>query len=329
VVSGERKTIRTSMAATRFFLGLGLVALSIGTVRATVREFEKTFAVQPSCSVKVDTYRGSITVAESDQAEVRVLLQMSIRSDDPEEAGRIFAALQLEALDQENTILLRARNPQETRVRFVWNDKNQIDLEWRISVPRQSNVEAVTRNGGITVGNLEGRVVARTEKGTISIKRIEGSIEASAEVGDVVISRCSGPVKVRVLQGTVRVGSIGGLADVKNLSGDVSVQAARAGITASAEAGDVYVGFPFDSVGDARVSTAGGSIHVTVAPSLNCRVNASSVWGRVENLLPMAIQSGGDGKSKLAGQIGVGGPQLTFSANGGHVKIVPGDSFIE
>jgi hypothetical protein len=62
------------------------------------------------------------------------------------------------------------------------------------------------------------------------------------------------------------------------LSGDVSVQAARAGITASAEAGDVYVGFPFDSVGDARVSTAGGSIHVTVAPSLNCRVNASSVW---------------------------------------------------
>ena len=224
--------------------------------RAAEREFTRTFPVQPGCTVKLDTYRGSIVVVESDQAEVQVTLQMEIRSDEAEAAARVFGAVQIDAAEADNTVTLRARNPRATRVRFVWNDKLQIDLAWRITVPRRCNVDLATRAGAITVGNLTGRVVARTETGTIFLKRIDGSIDASTEVGDVVISRCSGPAKVRVLRGTIRAGTMGGFADLQNTTGDVDVLAARGGIKASAEAGDVLVGFPRGTTGAASLYTA-------------------------------------------------------------------------
>ena len=316
-----------SLRSFSFLIGcLGWAALA---GRAAEREFTRTFPVRPGCTVKLDTYRGSIVVVESDQAEVEVTLQMETRSDNAEEAGRVFGAVQIDAAESDNTVTLRARNPSETRVRFVWNDKLLIDLAWRIIVPRRSNVDLVTRSGAITVGSLTGRVVVRTETGTIFLKRIDGSIDASTEVGDVVISRCSGPAKVRVLRGTIRAGTMGGFADLKNSTGDVEVLAARGGITASAEAGDVLVGFPRDTTGAAKLSTSGGSIHVKIDPATNCTVDASSVWGRVESLLPMTVVSGANGKGKLAGRIGQGGPVLTFHANGGHVKLTPGETFIE
>ena len=310
-------------------LSLGFAFGSVAPVGAADREFTRTFPVHLGCTLQLDTYRGSIAVVESDQSEVQVTLHMEIGSGNAEEAERVFGAVQLEAAEANNTVTVRARNPGETRVRFVWNDKYQIDLAWRITVPRRCNVDLATHSGGITVGSLTGQVRARTETGTVFLKRIDGAVEASTEVGDVVISRCSGAAKVRVLRGMIRVGTMGGFTDLKNTTGDVEVLAARGGITASAEAGDVLVGFPRDTAGDAHLSTSGGSIHVKIDPAANCTVNASSVWGRVESLLPMTVVSGANGKSKLAGRLGQGGPVLTFHANGGHVKIAPGDTFIE
>lgn len=317
------------MGARSLFVWLGFTLLPLSAGQAAEREFARTFPVEPGCTLKLDTYRGSITVVESDQPEVKVSLQMQLGTDNEEDAARAYAALELEATSVNNTVTLRARNPRETRVRFVWNDKHQIDLAWRISVPRRCHVDAVTLNGGITIGNLSGRIAARTERGTIFLKRIDGSAEAETETGDVVISRCSGAVKARVLRGTIRVGTIGGRADLKTSTGDIDVLAARAGITASAEAGDVYVGFPRDTAGAANITASGGSIYAKIDPAANCSVAASSVWGRVESLLPMTIESGADGKRKLTGRLGRGGPALTFHANGGHVKITPGETYFE
>ncbi len=314
------------MSVRPLFLLLGFLAWSVVASRAVDREFKRTFPVQPGCTLKVDTYRGGITVEESDVAEVRVVLQMDIGADTEEEAEHMYAALQLEAASDGKVVFLRARNPRQTRVRFVWHDKNQIDLVWKITVPRQCNVELATLSGGITVGSLTGNVIARAETGVIFLKRIEGSIEASTQVGDVVVSRCSGPVTARVLRGAIRLGTIGGPIDLKNTTGEVEVLTARAGIRVAAQAGDVTVGFPREVGGEASITTAGGNIFVRIDPAANCEVSASSVWGHVETLLPIAIESGASGKGKLMGRVGRGGPKLVFHANGGHVKITPGET---
>ena len=306
-----------------------LAVAAFTSARAIERDFKQTFVVQPGCTLKIDTYRGGIIVTEGDQPEIRVTALMEIGVETEAEADRLREALKLEISEENNTVSIRARNPRETRVRFVWNDKLQIDLAWRITVPRQCNVDLKTLNGGITVGNLSGRVVVRAETGAVYLKRIEGSIDARTETGDIIISRCTGAAKASVMRGTIRVGTMGGPTELKTTSGDIEILAARAGLVASAEAGDVIVGFPRDFAGDARVTTSGGSIYAKIDPAASCTVTASSVWGRVENTLALEVAPGAASKRKLTGKLGAGASPITLHADGGHVKLTKGETYFE
>lgn len=308
---------------------LSLLAWGASAAWAAEREFKQNFPIHPGCTVQIDTYRGIVMIAESETPtdEVKVSLHMEIGADTEQEADRLREALQLEAKAEGNVVSLRARNPRETRMRFVWNDKYQMELTWRITVPRQCHVEAKNINGSITVGNLAGQIKARVEKGSVILKAIDGSVDASAQFGDVILSRCSGPVKVRVLKGLIRVGSMFGPVDLKNTTGDVEVMAAYSEIHAHAEAGDATIGFPKERKGEAVISTSGGSIRAKIEPTANCSVEASAVFGKVESRLPLTITSGAVGRRSLTGTLGAGGAPIVLRASGGSVRIVPGDAF--
>jgi hypothetical protein len=254
---------------------------------AVERIVERTFAVQPGCTVAVDTYRGSITVEEGDSPEVRLYVHLENGNLDEKRVGGVLEALQLEINAADNAVSVRTRNPRETRVRFVWNDQDQIELVYKLVVPRQCSVDLRTLNGSITVGSLAGRMIARAETGSIFFRRIEGSINASTETGDLVVSRCSGDVTFRVMKGSISAGLIGGHADFRTASGDIEIQTAVGGVSASAEAGDLTVGFARVLTEGSNLKTSGGSISARIDPETNCAVDASSVWGRVQSTLPI------------------------------------------
>lgn len=304
-----------------FFLAAFVLA-----ARGADRDVSHVFPVQPACRLNVDFYSGAITVDEADIAEIRIEAHFEINSDNEATVSRLIAALNFAATADGNTVTVRGSDPSGRGVHLALRDEPQLNLDCRITVPRRCDVDLHTLEGAITVGNLAGRVVARTTKGNITVKRIDGSIEARAHSGDVIVSRCSGAVMARTASGLIRIGTIGGRADLHNAGGDIEVLAATSGLDAVADAGDVTVGFPKKFSGDSKIKTAYGSITAKIDPAAACIVQASSFWGRVESTLPLALESGGSGKSKLTGKLNGGGPRITLAADGGHVKIVPGDT---
>jgi hypothetical protein len=295
--------------------------------RAVDRDEERTFPVQPGCTLKVDFYRGNIDVQESDAAEITVVVHTSLAVASEARADQLQAALGLEIRQEGNTLIVRARDPSGTGVRLVWKDDPPVDLDCRILVPRRCDADLRTRVGAITVGNLTGRIVAHTTKGNLFLRRIDGTIDAAAREGDVIISRCSGAVAAVTGLGTMRVGTLGGHAVLKNSGGDIEVLEAHAGFEATADAGDVTVGLPNDFTGEAKIRTAYGNIFAKIDPAANCVVRASSFWGHVENRLPLAVEAGRDGTRQLAGRLNHGGALVTLHANGGHVFLQKGDTY--
>lgn len=294
--------------------------------RGAEREVQRTFPVRPDCQLKVEFYRGLISVVEGDVAEVRLEAHVEINTDSEATAARLFATLAFEAAAVGNTVTVRAADPAGRGVHFELSNEPQVDLDCRIVVPRRCSVDLRTRVGGITVGNLIGRVAVRTGKGNIFVRRIDGSIEAHAESGDIIISRCSGAVVARAEGGVIRLGTIEGRADLHNTNGDIEVLAAWAGLDAVADSGDVTAGFPKKFSGDAKISTGYGSILAKIDPAADCEVRASSFWGHVDSTLPLVVESGRNGESRLNGRLNRGGPVVTLSASGGNVKIAPGET---
>jgi DUF4097 and DUF4098 domain-containing protein YvlB len=320
----EVVTYRALVSTT--LLGLSLIP----TARAAERVVQRSFSVQPGAELVVDTYRGSIEVEESDESEVRVRATLVSDLRDEREANRAFDALQLEMKPEGNRVAVSAKNPRQTQVRFVWNEKEQLELAYLITVPRQCSVNLATANGAILVGSLAGKIVARTDAGTITLRRIDGSIQATTKTGDIVISRCSGDVALSALRGNLRVGPVGGRAELKTATGDIEVQAIRGSLRATAGDGDVTAGFAAGLNADSLIETAAGNIGVKLDPAANCNLTASSVWGKVECTVPFAVlKSGGSGKGKFSAEINRGGPLVTLHASGGHVKIEPLDQAAE
>lgn len=291
--------------------------------RAAERDIERVFAVEPGSVLKIDTHRGAIIITESDQPEIRVAVHLEIGAYSEAEAERMLAGLQLDFKQQGNTVSIFARNPRES-IRWRWEEQKQIDLTYRVSVPRRCDVDLKSILGSITVGNLQGRMAAQLDTGTIFFRTITGDIETRLVSGEIIVSRCTGALTAQIQQGLIRVGTIGGAAKLKNSSGDIEVGSAGGPIEAKTAAGDIYVTFPREIGGPAHVVSSGGNVNATIAPEAVCRVEASTTWGKIINQLSRDLAGGTQGDRKVVGSLNGGTTPLVLRAEGGYLKLERG-----
>lgn len=298
--------------------------------RAAERDMVRTFSVQPGCTVAIDTYRGAITVIESDRPEVRIAGHLEIGARTAAEAEQVPAGFHLSCTQQGDTISVRARHPAETRARFIWNDDHQIEPTFRITVPRRCNLDLRTIRGSIVVGELSGRIVAHAETGNVFLRHAIGPTDASVDSGELVVSQCDGNLAASVRHGLIRVGVVNGRCDLKNSSGDVEVMEARGDTRVFAEAGTAKIGVPRDFAAVADVSTSGGNVIMLIDPAANCEVRARTSWlGHIACRLPAEIESGRVGGRTLVARLNRGGPKLTVHASGGDVSLEPAETPFE
>ncbi len=306
-----------------------LLAESVRLGAAISDKIERTFPVQPGCEVRIDSYRGAIHVEQGDTPEVRVVVEINISGKTEAIEQGMRAGLNIDIQGDARGVSVVGRNPREQAVRFVWEEDNEIDLAYRVTIPRGSKLTLRVINGSMVIGNVAADISARVENGTVFFRQIEGSVKASVDIGDIVISRCTGELHARVLRGLLRAGTLFGKADLKNGSGDVEIMSAQSEVIAHAEAGDLWAGFPNKIGGPARLSAFGGNIRVQIDPAASCAIDAAASWGRVRTKVPMTFTRGRSGDRSLTAVMNQGGPTLTFRASGGHVTIDAGETYFE
>ena len=292
----------------RFLAAAGIAGLlALPPARAEVRFVRRDFPVQPGCTLKIASYRGTINVLASGDTRIHVAIALDPGPVKPEEAERGLKNVQIEFQAEANGVTLKVDNPAETGARFVWNEERRVNLHFEVLVPPACSMDLATRDGSVSVGNLKGRVKASAKKGTIFLRQIDGDVDVSVDGGDIVVSHC-GSASLKAVMGNIRVGTISGQADLRSTNGDIDFQHPGGRVFAYADAGDIAIRFPATLGGEATVKTNGGAITARLDPAVRCSVHASSVWGRVHTKLPFVVQSGGDHRKTLVGTLNGGGP---------------------
>jgi hypothetical protein len=301
-----------------------LLALALATsARARERDVTRTYPAAAGCALQLDTYHGDVEVKPASGPQIRVKVHLDVAIPDDREADRLLDRLQLDLKQADNRVTVFARNPHEMGLRFVWQDRERIRIDYTLEVPPGCDVRIATADGEIAIRDVTARIQARTARGGIVCKRIQGDLDASTGSGDLIVSHCDGAAVLETGRGDIRVGTIAGPARVRVVNGDLDIQHALGGISAFAEAGSITVGVGPEFGRASSLRTDGGAITVQLDAATRCTVDASSVWGRVHTRLPFAIQSGGDGQKQLIGRLNGGGPGLKIHADGGQVQIDP------
>lgn len=314
----------------RFHLILnGLIFLGVVTSGQAILRVEKQEFILPTDGkVVVDSYRGAIDVVPGDSQTVQVVVKVVAPQDDEAEARQALDYLDLKIEQVAGVVTITARNPHVAGVRFVWEDERGLDIRIEVRVPPQCNLDLQTKNGGITVGNLQGEMRAATEVGTIFFRNIDGSIDAKVSgTGDVVVSRCSGSVDLKTVAGNVRIGTVGGLARLETVNGNIELQTAEGAVQAITADGDIDAGFA-RVFGESKIRTKFGNITATINPSESFTIQAKASWGKVVSKLSANADSGGNGRNRFSGEYNGGGPLIELDANGGTVRIKPGEPYL-
>ena len=113
-----------------------LAVAAVSPARATERVLLRDYPALPGATLKIDTYRGSVDVRESPDNRIHVEIHEDPGTDEPAEADRILGALKLDVTQDGATVSIVARNPGETGVHFVWQDRQKIILAYAVLVPR-------------------------------------------------------------------------------------------------------------------------------------------------------------------------------------------------
>jgi|HubBroStandDraft_6_1064221.scaffolds.fasta_scaffold363694_2 hypothetical protein len=274
----------------RLPIAFGLLLACLPLLAADVEQNEtiqKTYPLAGAAPKKVivDNVNGSIHVTGYAGSEVRLTARMRLRAESTETAERARRDVRLDISQDANTVRFYVDGPFRCRDGGVHMDRDpgyQVKYDFELQVPQDSAIDLKTIN--------DGEIKVDGVGGDYKVDNINGGIE---------MTELSGSGKVYALNGRVRVSFRQNPRD-KSSFGSLN--------------GEVRVSFQPDFNADVRFKTFNGGVYtdypVTYLP------------------LPAAAAERREGKFVYkssewsAVRVGRGGPELSFDAFNGNIRIL-------
>ncbi len=159
-----------------------------------------------------------------------------------------------------------------------------VSIDMVFAVPRNSQLAAVeTDNGAVTVTGGRGDVTARSTNGSVTVQNVDGYVSAATSNGDVRVRNTTGIDEVRSINGSVN-------GDVAAIRQDVVIE------------------------------TTNGDIAIALAPTLNARLEASTVTGSV-TVRDVPLGDTTNGEKHASGTLGAGDGTVTVQTTNGSITL--------
>ena len=147
-----------------------------------------------------------------------------------------------------------------------------------------------TGAGAITVDRVDGPAEVSTGAGAVTVDRVAGSAEVSTGSGRVRLGEIACSAVVKNSNGDVRIGEVAADLRISTANGDIAVDRAGAGVTARSARGDVRIGEL--QRGSVSLKTGFGEIEIGIHDGTAARLDVSTQFGHVRNLMDAASSPG-------------------------------------
>jgi len=138
----------------------------------------RNFTLRPSDKISVDgDENGGVAFYGWDRNEVKVVAMIQTNADNDSQAEAL--AKQIRINTDGGRII--AQGPSSVSRKW-WS------VSYEIYVPRRYNVEAVTRNGGVSAEDVEGELDLRATNGGIRVENVAGDVHGETTNGGVTAS---------------------------------------------------------------------------------------------------------------------------------------------
>jgi DUF4097 and DUF4098 domain-containing protein YvlB len=195
-------------------------------------------------------------------------------------------------------------------------DQN-IQIQSKLLVPREMQLDIHTKAGHITSGNIQGTQNYLTNGGHITLNNISGIIDAKTGGGHIQIRESEGQVTLNSKGGNIRVQEMKGSLNLQSGGGSLQVIDHSGGVKATTNGGNIELRTSSLS-GPIDAQTGAGSITIWISKDSNIefRLNGSNVEIDTEFNYDGTIQNG-----SASGTIGNGEYKVSAKTNYGTISL--------
>ncbi|HKC81511.1 MAG TPA: DUF4097 family beta strand repeat-containing protein [Gemmatimonadaceae bacterium] len=138
----------------------------------------RNFTLRPGGKISVDGHEnGGVAFFGWDRNEVKVVAMIQTNADDDNQAEALAKQIRINTDGGQ----ISAEGP-ESVSRKWWS------VSYEIYVPKRSNLEAVTRNGGVSAADVEGELDLHATNGGIRVENVAGDVRGETTNGGVTAS---------------------------------------------------------------------------------------------------------------------------------------------
>lgn len=299
--------------------------MSVQAYALIERKVERSFAVGGQPVLRLNSPDGAVNVRTVPGAtEITVTVVQTVDTNDEAEGERRFAARELSIEEpQSGRVEITSRLRQGHA--WAWQVAQPVALTYEISVPERCDVDIQAGAGAVTLGAIKGgQVRVATESGAIYAQEIEGTFTARSLGGAISLAACTGDIDAGTETGGITIGRAGGKTTLASRGGFIEVQRASGRVTVRGDGSNALVGFVSPIREAADIVLSGGTLTLRLDNNAESTLDLrASIFGKinVRGELPMRVNAGGLGKSRLQADVNGGGPRLVAHARGGSVLV--------
>jgi hypothetical protein len=262
---------------------------------AAETNFDRTLQVAGAPDISISTGSGYIRVRPGSDNQVHIV-------------GHVHASQGWFGGDSNSRVQQIVSNPPivQNGNQITIGDRHNNDLfrnigiDYDITLPRASSLDAVTGSGDVDVQDAGSAVKAQSGSGSVRVHGIQGPATLGTGSGDIDLQQTgSGDVKAETGSGSIRLHGVSG------------------GLKASTGSGDIEAeGQP---TADWRISTGSGSVRLAVG-NAHFTLDADTGSGNINVAQPITMQ-GNLNRHHITGQVNGGGPTIRANTGSGDIQI--------
>ena len=189
-------------------------------------------------------------------------------------------------------------------------------IAFEIETPVNTELNARTSGGSVSIENLSGNQYARTSGGRMEANNIQGNVEMRTSGGAIRLENIEGQAEVATSGGSIRAKKVTQGLKARTSGGSLHLQEISGSLEARTSGGsiDVRLVNPIEYI---EVSTSGGNVTVEVPENLgyDLELTGSRVRTELRNF------TGSSSRDAIKGAMNGGGIPLKARTSGGSVSL--------
>ena len=303
-------TISTIKYICPLLLGLFFVSFShLAFAQSPVASQE--FTVGDYAEVEVSTSGGRIEVIGKSTTKVTVNAIAYVNGRRSSNANLDNWSITIEEIQGK----IVAKAEKESNMGWLRCCKDE-SIAFEIETPVDTELNARTSGGSVSIENLSGNQYARTSGGRMEANNIQGNVEMRTSGGAIRLENIEGQAEVATSGGSIRAKKVTQGLKARTSGGSLHLQEISGSLEARTSGGsiDVRLVNPIEYI---EVSTSGGNVTVEVPENLgyDLELTGSRVRTELRNF------TGSSSRDAIKGAMNGGGIPLKARTSGGSVSL--------